>query len=300
MMAAPERMQRDEVHDEDLHALVSGDEHGKPPRIGDHPWAVPNKTLRLDAGGEHLVWHWDPVPEPEDWFRPGPTMLAQFVGLRDAEPERILAYARRWGVLGICPHGLPSSHNPTQDLGAGEVIEGCEGIGRLNDEGQWVFREPIAAWHRFATEAYAIAATAARLRGYGSGPDLSPHGRLTLTLRLWKALNRWLALGGVGPAIILHPDWPKVEPERALVPTIGAPGLFGALALRLSLASTGAAGLAPCAGCGEWFSPSVTPRTGERQWCSKPACQKAKRASASRGYRERQRAKSAANGTLEV
>src|SRR5207247_2601592 len=36
----------------------------------------------------------------------------QFLELGEARSETIRDYARRWGVLGICRHGLPASHNP--------------------------------------------------------------------------------------------------------------------------------------------------------------------------------------------
>jgi hypothetical protein len=250
-------------------------------------WAVP-QAIELGASGDHLVWSWGAVPP--HWTRPGPRMLERFLNLFDASPERVLAFARTWGVLGICEHGLPSSHNPTRDLDVGDVIMGCEGIGEQIGD-RWVFREPISAWHRFATEAQEAALLAATLHGHGHVPEPSPQRRITLTLRLWKVLNRWLELGAVKPAIVLHPQWLSVDPETALVPTIGASGLFGALAHRLALACTGVVGFAPCSSCGEWFSPDFTPREGERQWCAKPGCQKAKVAAASRAYRERKQAR---------
>jgi hypothetical protein len=39
-------------------------------------------------------------------------MLSRFVELSEAKPERIRDFARRWGVLSICEHDLPASHNP--------------------------------------------------------------------------------------------------------------------------------------------------------------------------------------------
>jgi len=270
-----------------LNDMFSDDE---PKRVTATRWAVPT-AIALDASSDHLVWHWDGAPDR--WIGPGPMMLERFVGLSDATPERILAYARTWGVLGICEHGLPSSHNPGREYNDVSMANriGCDGgIGHAIADGRWVFREPIDAWHRFAGEARTIALMAAALRGYGLGPNPSPQRRLTMTLDLRRALNRWLEIGAAKPSIVLHPDWVAIDPEYSLVPTIGAAGLFGALALRLSLAATGADGLAPCASCGEWFTPTFAPREGQRQWCSEKRCQKAKRAAASRAHRERERA----------
>jgi len=39
-------------------------------------------------------------------------MLTGFLALGRATDDRILKYAREWGVLGICPCGLPHTHNP--------------------------------------------------------------------------------------------------------------------------------------------------------------------------------------------
>jgi hypothetical protein len=246
-------------------------------------WAVPT-TIELGASSTLLGWYWDGAPER--WVKPGPTMLERFIGLRDASADRIVAYAREWGVLGICEHGVPSSHNQTQDLDIGGVLLGCEGLGELAGE-HWVFREPIAAWHHFAGEAAEAALLAAALRGYGRTREPSLHRRLGMTLDLQSRLNRWLELGAVKPTIVLHPDWMAGDPEAALLPTIGASGLFGALALQLALAGSGIVGLAPCAGCGEWFTPNFAPREGQRAWCPQPHCKKAKVAAASRAYRER-------------
>src|SRR5216683_1815600 len=42
--------------------------------------------------------------------RPGPGLLAEFVQLADGEGERIVRFAKEWGVLRLCKHGLPSPH----------------------------------------------------------------------------------------------------------------------------------------------------------------------------------------------
>src|SRR5688500_5717260 len=39
-------------------------------------------------------------------------ILEDFLRL-DGEPDkRLLRFARRWGILGLCEHGLPAIHNP--------------------------------------------------------------------------------------------------------------------------------------------------------------------------------------------
>src|SRR5438552_758842 len=61
--------------------------------------AVPTQ-VEVDGSGENLVWDWRTRPsEPARIVRPDRGMLDGFVNLGDALPEKIAAYARRWGVL---------------------------------------------------------------------------------------------------------------------------------------------------------------------------------------------------------
>ena len=36
--------------------------------------------------------------------------LSQFIQLTDEPPRRILSFAQRWGLLGLCSHGQPATH----------------------------------------------------------------------------------------------------------------------------------------------------------------------------------------------
>jgi hypothetical protein len=80
---------------------------------------------------------------------PGPGLLEQFVALGDAPDEDILRYARHWGVLVICRHGLPASHS-----------EDCKPMA-LPGRGRYVFWEPIESWRYFARHANAVLEAAA-------------------------------------------------------------------------------------------------------------------------------------------
>jgi hypothetical protein len=80
---------------------------------------------------------------------PGPGLLEQFVGLSEASDEDILRYARHWGVLVICRHGLPASHS-----------EDCRPM-TLSGRGRYVFWEPLASWRYFAGHAKRVLEIAA-------------------------------------------------------------------------------------------------------------------------------------------
>ena len=240
------------------------------PRVSATPWAVP-PAIGLDAARENLVWTWG-HGDINSYITPPAKLLEGFLRLHNAPPPKVLAYARKCGVL----------------AGAVEKLREYE-IGQHATGDGWIVTEPIVAWHRLAAEAREIAYLAAALRGFGHAREPLPGTRLNMVLDLQARLNRWLEIGAVRPSVQLHPDWTRVEGERALLPTVGASGLFGQLALELALAGTGSAGLAMCASCGEWFVPAFAPRKGERQWCPAPQCKKAMRAAATRASRARNR-----------
>ena len=69
-------------------------------------WRVPNS---VELKGEALLW--DVTKNQTIKVHPGRSMLDDFIRLHNAQPDQILKYAMRWGVLGICKHGLPASHS---------------------------------------------------------------------------------------------------------------------------------------------------------------------------------------------
>src|SRR5437867_1983478 len=42
---------------------------------------------------------------------PAPSLLDDFVALRDASEEQVLTFARKWGVLDLCKHKMPFCHD---------------------------------------------------------------------------------------------------------------------------------------------------------------------------------------------
>jgi len=122
------------------------------------------------------------------------SMFENFVKLGKgvAPAEEILSYAKRWGVLGICEHGMPSSHNPPptprQPAVSGyihDVVYGCVPVvapdhlvsatSRWSSEHTWCrppyskhhrrFYEPVEPWRHYARQARALLNIAACLYG---------------------------------------------------------------------------------------------------------------------------------------
>src|SRR5262245_37585750 len=70
-------------------------------------WIPP--VIDLDGGGEWLVWA-NPRGGGRS-LRPPHQLLEEFVALASAQPEQVLRFARRWGVLHLCArHQQPAGH----------------------------------------------------------------------------------------------------------------------------------------------------------------------------------------------
>lgn len=82
---------------------------------------------------------------------------------------------------------------------------------------------------------------------------------------LASAVDAWLELGGVGPAI----DW--TDDNRAQI-HLGGDSLFGALALQLALAISRRDGLAICDECSSAFIPNRRRPIGGPCYCARREC----------------------------
>jgi len=76
-------------------------------------------------------------------------VLDEFIVLADAPDREILAFAKKYGVLGLCQHGLPFGHPP---------LEGQTALCR------WARRERLSVWRLMAREAGALRNLARELR----------------------------------------------------------------------------------------------------------------------------------------
>jgi len=120
--------------------------------------------LDIQLDGEFLTWSWvAPWAPSEDgpkvrYRHPKPGMLADFIRLEGARDADILAYARRWGVLGICDHGLPCSHNqyPTGILADVPPCLPILATPRPPGESEYRVREPLVIWRQWSRKAQAL------------------------------------------------------------------------------------------------------------------------------------------------
>jgi hypothetical protein len=292
-----------------------------PLRVGDWPrpaWvSVDGSVVRYGLADREArgpggsVWRVAAVEERSE------AMLRGFVRLGDVPetslPARLEAFARRWGVLGLCRHGLPATHPITTGMLPMETP--C---------GLWMTptgMEAVSLWREYARQARAVldvaaalvteevAATELRpglrspaaaereagvwsiaLRPFPPRSDAPPaildqlQGPDRVTQRRWlldRAIARWTNVAGIQ----VVPDFAGAQPVR-----LGVRSLFGALAVQLLFAVVRAPFTRSCAGCGKLFSPSRKPRSEEKSWC--PRCKRKERdhAAASARFRAREEA----------
>lgn len=254
--------------------------------------------------------------------KPDARMLRRFADLADEPDAAILEYARAWGMLGLCAHGLGRFHDPAM----GESWDPRSGTGacrapvppfaaRPSDarlgRRRWYFRaERVEDWRGVSRQVgdvlTRIAANApASLHAWHqkTTPEVPPHrpdlaGTVMLEIADRGVLRWWWQAGdyidrlardaGVRPTI----EWDEPESGKTLddmMPrprvVLGAGSLLGALAVQVLYVAAGGGGdVIRCDGCGQWYSPRRR-TSGRRSWC--PACRESGRAN--RHYAELKR-----------
>ncbi len=248
--------------------------------------------------------------------------LDRFARLRT--PENVLRFARRYGVLELCEHGLPATHNPRflsvpliglvqaqslwvpVEVGAkqepGFLMEErgnrpwCEALGSEGIE-TWLF------WSRQAASILNVADALARhvptqLADWEAVVteefERRPLLLEALMARPWiarlyleGAVNRWLHLANVRLSV----SWPIPDdrPSLELEATV-----FGILGVQLLTAVTGAQALNVCDGCSRtYIRQGRRPQTGRANFC--PDCRLSK--VPERLRQRRKRAKASQSGT---
>ena len=215
--------------------------------------------------------------------------LGAFLRIKDADGVR--EFARRYGPLALCAHGVPATHNPTVDDPVGiDRGLGCRPV----------YTEPVAAWLRLAAQARAILDVAASLHhnrrpdarswrlamGYGedgtgaTAPTPIDSERLA-DYREWLSIeiNGWLRLDPPRPVFRWRP-----RPDVVLVC-----GTFGHIALQLAAACAGTADLMRCDSCRQpYVRKGRRAQAGRRNYC--PGCRDsgAPQRDARRDFRQRQ------------
>jgi len=227
-----------------------------------------------------LRWEWDSPSDPTQRQRDADPKGALDAFLRIRDARGVLRFARRYGPLGICEHGLPASHNPPPPAAIhSRTVWWCSPLGR----------DPLDRWYYFAGLARAVIAIAADLRqnkpgsvadwrtifAEAPGPDYvdgADDWRASLVEHLASSVEAgrrclsdvllgWLDLGNVRPAL----DWPVANAAPSLS-LIG--NTFGVLGVQLLFAVAAAHSLAICSGCSTPYLRKSKPRSDRRNFCA--------------------------------
>ena len=236
-----------------------------------------------------------------------PVLLQSFIALKEADNNSILRFAKRWGVLRICRHGLPDSHLPygqMNDQVMGHAFKFCSPQDTDLVEGCW-YCERISEWRTWAAEIEAVLNIAANLNNGKVGSDQD-----------WAQLSKWIEEGvwdllyepleplesqfrlfiwvlrGWIEVANLHPSLTRKDGKWSLSFFTG--GLFQGLTLRLILAVTTTDSLAVCSACGVSYFPERRPDSQRRNYCqlcrrSGVPIRDAQRASRERKRKERKK-----------
>lgn len=237
---------------------------------------------RVDLDGDRLIWN----PLGGRYKRAKEKMLVGFILLCDADdfPAAVLSFAKTWGVLGVCKHNLPCSHNPGS-FGSSHGAPPCLPMlvtPLAPDVSGFMFWEPLSAWWAWSRKMKSLLAIASRLKQHqkassedwdvvkdtrdsGIGDSASePYVRSIPAARaeLARELDDWISIGQVRPRISWSISGWRFNLDAASM----GPNLFGLLALYVATEVAGM-GFASCSECGKSYRPErqLNPKT--RNYC---------------------------------
>jgi len=238
---------------------------------------------------------------------PNTDFLTAFANLTQAPDlaKAVASFAGRWGVLGVCQHGLPNTHRPVRmPTKTYRDLDGCGLITRTK-----VRAEPLTAWKMFAGQARVMLLGILAERGdepaLAEGdweallplfPEGIPPRRRTRMdgLRKMKLIPPdqvpSLGMGVIGAIDVLaFPTdrqalayairrWLDLGDVRPVLMWregpdfgFGAQTLFGALALRMAYRAAGVRALKLCHYCEEFYEPKPGEKAATR-CCTKAGC----------------------------
>jgi len=271
------------------------------------------------------VWVFNSPPDYARSVVATDEVLSTFLQLGSATPEAILDFARTWGILRLCKHGLPAthSHSPHGSVYFGEdtayVFERypyCQPLGTsaLDDNEGY---DPISGWRSISRMGKALVDIMAKLNRdeLGSDDDWNVVYERSTMKRIGKdivqqrldcvsVVNTWLRVADLRPQLVY--DWNPFNHEWKDMKVADKPrlregtyirfetdrfrgsSLFGHLACQLMTIALGH-GVAVCSACGKMYGPRKRkPKYGQNNYCSKCGLKAARRDASSR-YRARRR-----------
>jgi hypothetical protein len=250
-------------------------------------------TVRLGGARRERYLSWeDPKDEVAAYLRPlrgerqanPERCLWEFIDLGIKPEEEILAFANARGVLGLCRHDMPASHNAPADEWLREDEDRAQEAIIKGYRCTMQRREPIAAWRLWAQRFRAVLSIAAELaydrpgstadwevlhsmvrdEPSGSYPTLEVYRGESLEDewgRLHDVLDYWTRIGQVCPV----PQWGGLQGLRLV---LAGKGLFGMLAAQLVTVVSSHQGVVKCSRCRRLTATRHKPRRDQPVYCS--------------------------------
>ncbi len=228
---------------------------------GSLPFGQLSIPHHINLAGDNLSFYDTPPDYKRDSANDSEALNA-FVRIKT--PNDILRFARRYGPLGLCKHGLPPFHRGTwykDDYKDGELI-GVTFTGEWlpaggGSERGWCApcgNEPLGKWLEYSGLALDYLNRAAVLK-----VDTGKRMRGMRQLFLQDGINEWLGDAGIR----LELNWSSGEP----ILTLTGGGVFGALGVQLLSAVTNS-NLAVCSGCKKPYTrKGRKPQAGRNNFC---------------------------------
>lgn len=293
------------------------------------PWAVPwtAELVEHPGWGRCLSYEILSMPWQDDWdgkhqegrrTRGSDTVIGDFLALfggrgapRNVEEfvekrgDRVLGFTRRYGVLGFCRHGFPTTHqDPYAPLGMTCVIlEKAEvpAPKRPKPRCHPLNPEPLSTWWKFGRHVRGTWRVGIQLkRGNKPSAETWADFRVCSEKKAKKdfdacenprrKVEEAIRFGLIQAAS--HPEfsWSAGEQHPKLVPIAARSGLYGEIWKRLAFKLCSSEGYTICDGCQEpYVRRNRVAKRGQHNYC--PACRKfgIPQRDAMRRYRERKR-----------
>jgi hypothetical protein len=208
---------------------------------------------------------------------PSPQLLSRFLRLAEESDDEIAGFARKWGPLYLCKHGLPANHEP----GSTRLVPSTSTCAEMDHEYE-AGSEPIEGWRVLSRIANAMVRLAQEVRAgkVGSREDWQvvlqeghvwafkvflPPGEPDRLSLLAGAINAWVAVAQYRPAVRVVNNTPVIRFGTDSRKT----ALLGALGFQLMLRLTGPLKQVLCTVCGEPYVPKRRPAASKAHYCKK-------------------------------
>lgn len=214
--------------------------------------------------------------------RAQPGMLEAFANLAKACPEAVVAYAKRWGVLNVCKHGIvQTQRRPSINHSGYSLPQECpynQHCSRrvVRVKGQPYFAEPLQLWNDASERVSEIlrlggAFAAGKIRETRDADSiLTPKASGHPSALLARCPVDAMLTGDLHLLVLMSGLAPEVRWEGHLIFNVAARNMLQAVVFQTILSISRTDGFAICSACSKPFIPSRRPQKGRNSYC--PDC----------------------------